>query len=75
MESARKRRVARLEAECLPVPSVAYPGAQIIVVNEGETTDEAILRTCGPAGLPPAIPGRLRSFIVTPRWVTPRSDA
>lgn len=77
MPSTRERRLARLEAEYLPGASVEHPQVRVIIVNEGETQGEAILRTCGPAGLCPAYPPGtvLHTFYVHGVTAKPRPDA
>lgn len=70
MPSNRERRVVRLEAR--PPPRSHYTPPVIVIVHEGETRDAAILRTCGPGGLPPVPPGHPGHFIVNARRAAPR---
>ena len=59
------RRIARSEAR--PPPPFSFTPPLIVVVHEGETPDAAILRQCGPGGLPPVPRGHPGHFIVNGR--------
>lgn len=72
MPSLRERRIARLEARPPPLSSFTPP--LIIIVHDGETQEAAILRQCGPGGLPPVPRGHPGHFIVNGRRAVPRDE-
>ncbi len=71
--ASRKKRLTKLEAKLGPAsPTTAFP--KVVVMQPGETQEEAILRVCGPGGLPPVPPGGPPHVIVVPVKAPPRND-
>jgi hypothetical protein len=64
-----ERRICRLEALCSAAPADSSPG--LIICEVGETIEAAILRTCGPSGLPPRPPEAGPNLIIVPVRPTP----
>lgn len=72
MTSSIKRRIAVLE-QSPPPPGAKFRAPLVIQYRDDqETEDEAILRVCGPAGLPPVRPGDCPTLIVS--YVTARFE-
>jgi hypothetical protein len=67
-----ERRICRLETSCSVALPDSFPG--LIVCEIGETIEAAILRTCGPTGLPPRPPEAGPHLIIVPVRPT-RSDS
>lgn len=63
-------RLARLEAAARPALARGYSPLLIICNGraDGESREAAILRACGPAGLPAVPPGQMPHFVITAVW-------
>ena len=59
-----ERRICRLEASCSVAPSDSL--TRLIICEVGETVEAAIVRTCGPGGLPARPVGAPPDLIIVP---------